>query len=274
MKTLSDLWNSVRPNAGGNQQQQQPPNNQQQQQVQTDPSKTNNLIPGKSTVKPDGTGPGAFPKVGEDDASPLAEFDKLWEPLDPKTASPKSSMVPKITMDPKKIMESARTQDFTKGIAPEVLERLSKGNDPDAILIAINQASQAAYAQGTSASTGILQKALEMQAKVFEDKIMPEILRKHNIGNALRADNSLFDNPAVAPMLNLVEAQFATKYPNASPVEITQKAKLYLEGFASELLENSGKVISDKPTVTKSALAKSEPDWGKFFDVDPATLPT
>lgn len=239
-----------------------------------DPSKGNSTVPGDNTPKSDGS-VAAIPKAAEGDKSPLEGFKDLWETPIGKDGKPipaaKTSIAPTFNIDPKKMLESARGIDFKAAIDTAVLDKASKG-DSAALSEVINQAAQAAYAQASVASTKILETALTRQAEAFESKIMPEILRKHNISNALRTDNPLFDNPAVAPMLNLVETQFASKFPNASATEITQKAKEYLGGFATELLTSAGKVVGDKPTAAE-ALKKSrgEPqDWSTYFGVETA----
>jgi hypothetical protein len=240
---------------------------QQPAAPKVDPSGANPTVPGTATPKATGT-VAAIPAAGEGDKSPLEGFKDLWQ-KDDKNDAQRPNLVPKLTVDPAKLTEAAKRLDFTKLVDPAALAKAATG-DATALGQVINEGAQAAFAQAAEASTKILEAALQSQAKNFEEKVMPDILRRHNISTGIRADNSaLFDDPAAAPMLTMVENQFATKYPNASPAEITAKAKEYLEGFATSIVSGSGKQIVDTKTVgtgTGRQGVRREEDWGKFFD--------
>lgn len=230
-----------------------------------DPSKNNPSVPGASSSAGNngsGAAPAAFPVVeAEGEKSPLDGFAKLWE-IDPKQTGPKS-LVPSINADPKAIMDASRKLDFTKALSEATLAGIAK-SDPKAFLAGINEASQAAFAQAAGMTSNLLTQALTAQEKTFREDVMPDILRKHNVSNALRTDNPLFDNPAVKPVLTMVENQFSSKHPGASPQEITTLAKQYLSEFATEILGNAGKVVSDAPK--QDTRQRGTTDWGKFFD--------
>jgi hypothetical protein len=235
--------------------------------ITNDPSAANPTAPGAASTSANTTGTqqGAFPAVeAEGPKSPLDGFTKLWE-TDPK-AKPQASMVPQINGDPQKIRDAAKNIDFTKQLSPTTLEGIAKG-DVKAFLAGINEVGQAALAHSASTTTGLITAALTAQEKTFREEVMPDMLRKHNVSNALRTDNPLFDNPAVKPVLTMIENQFQVKNPSASAGEITTLAKQYLSGFATELLTASGKVVSDPPSTSSSnGLARKDTDWGKFFD--------
>jgi hypothetical protein len=237
----------------------------QRQEPVLDPSKQNPTVPGEGTPRSDGTNP-AIPKAGEGDKSPLDGFKDLWQKSDKDGVKP--NLVPTLTVDPKKLSDASKQVDFTKHVSPDALDKAAKG-DAASLGQVINEAAQAAFAQAAGASTKILEAALQAQARSFEEKVMPDILRRNAISNSLRADNPLFDNPAVAPMLTMVEQQFAVKFPTATPAEISEKAKEYLSGFASALVGADGKTIVDPKAVTpgnKPQLAREEQDWSKFFE--------
>lgn len=224
--------------------------------------------PGAGTPKSDGSVL-AIPKAGEGDKSPLANYGDLWQtstdPKDKNYVKPPATTATKISADPAKMMEAAKTVDFTKVLSPELQARLAKA-EPAAIVEAMNTVAQATYAQAAGAATHILNSALEAQAKTFRDQVMPEILRNHSVSQQLRTDNPLFDNPAVSPVLKMVERQLVAKNPTLSPVEITAKAKDYLTGFATELVSASGRVITDKPAAP--AKGREPQNWGEYFGVD------
>lgn len=230
---------------------------------------TGNLtVPTDATLRnTDGTGPKAIPKAGEGDASPLDGYSKLWETAD--TDLKPTPLVPQMTADPAKLLEAAKGVDFTKAMRPEVLEAASKG-DSAALGTLINEAAQAGYAQSAMATTKIVEAALTKQAKTFQETVMPEILRRHSISQTNRADNPIFDNPAVKPMLEGLENQLAIKNPTATAADISAHAKIILTGMAEDIVKQSGRTIAETPSQeVVRAGARKEPDWEVLFGVAP-----
>lgn len=99
---------------------------------------------------------------------------------------------------------------------------------------------------------------------------MPHILRQNEISRSLREDNELFSNPAVAPLLEMTEKQFAIKYPKASAQEVTTKAKEYVREFAEAVVKSSGGTVSKATTdaTKKSGLSRGDTDWEMWFNGD------
>jgi hypothetical protein len=170
--------------------------------------------------------------------------------------------------DPTKIMQAAKGVDFSKAITPEALTNAAKG-DPSALAQVVNEAAQAGFAQSSVATAKIVEAALARQAQDFQDKYIPEVLRRERINNALTADNPLFSNPAVAPMMEMLKSQMATKYPTASAAEVKAKAEEYMTGFASEIAKATGKSFGDAAAGGAGGAggsgASQEEDWSKFF---------
>jgi hypothetical protein len=231
----------------------------------------NPTIPNSTTPTSDGSTP-AFPATAKGEASPLANYENLWT-IDTTKATPTPTLTPAMTVDPTKIMEVARTMDFTKGLDAEVLSKASKG-DVEALASLINGASQNAYAQGAMATTQIVRNAFSLQEKNFNESVMPSILRRHSISNAV-AENPLSNNPAAAPLLQTLESQLAAKYPTASPAEIKTHAEQYLTGLATEIVRGQGGTILPKDNAGNDNPyglgSRKDEDWEKFFGV-PATM--
>lgn len=224
------------------------------------PGVTNPLVPG-GEQRSDGKGPAAFPAAGEGEKSPLAEFAPLWEAPDPKTL-PKNldNISINLTADPAEMFKAAQRIEFTKVIPAALLERMNKG-EAGAITEGMNLVAQAGYAQSAGATVALVKNALAQQAKEFKEAL-PELFRNNSAQQLLRADNTFFDNPAVSPLVATIEQQILRKNPNKSPAEISEMAKNYLGGFATEYLTASGKVVGDAPTASK--LAKNETDWSSW----------
>jgi hypothetical protein len=174
--------------------------------------------------------------------SPLADFEGFWT-IDPKKdgAEPASLADFKFSVDQAKIQQAARGMDFTKVINADVMAAIGKGG-PEAqaaMLSAMNTMSQEVMKNAILVSAGIVEGGIKSSGANTE-RMLPGLVKKTNISNALREDNPLFTSPATAPMLSMLEDQLSRKYPNATAAEITSHARKYLSGFA----ETATKVLN------------------------------
>lgn len=223
----------------------------------------NPTVPG-SQVVPDGTGPAAFPAVSTDaDKSPLGNFAGMWQPDPTKDAKP-IAWKPDIKTDPAKVKAASEALNFTNAIPPEVLAAAAKG-DVSALAKAINMAGQQGFASAVETNTAIVNEALEKQATMFKNDVVPAILKDYSTSQALRADNPLYEDPAAAPMLSMVESQLKLKYPDAPPSEIKSKANEYLNGFAGVVAKNSGFEMTKIPQAKTGGVRNGETDWGEWL---------
>lgn len=233
---------------------------QQQQAAVTNNPQNNTLVPGGEN-KSDGSVI-AIPKAAEGDKSPMAEFGKLWDKTD-KTKD-LVSPVPTFNIDVAKQLENAKKVDFVQHVNKEALEKASKG-DASALAQVLNEAAQAGFGLASTSSATLLQEALKQQADTFRDEYMPEVLRRNEVSQQLRADNKVFDDPAVKPMFSMLETQFAKQYPTAAPAEIKDHVTRYLAGM-SKLIATAApaEVAAEaRPSVVKS---KAGDDWTGFFN--------
>ncbi len=165
-------------------------------------------------------------------------------------------------MDTKALMETVGKMDFTKAIAPELLDKASKGDAPSLAAL-VNQAAQAGFAQATLTTGNIVKDALTRQADAFKNEVMPDILRRHEISLGMK-ENPLYSNPAVAPLLKSVEDQLTVKFPTASADEIKTHAKTIFDSMAGEIIKANGGTVTAVQTQQSNGL----PLQGKGTDWD------
>ena len=233
---------------GGTPAQQQPV--QQQQTPGNIPPNSGAVDPANSTV-PAGTVTQSQQQPPE--TSPLDAFADLWKPVEGQTPE---QLFPNI--DPAKLMEAAKKTDFAKVITDEQMEAIAGGgqNAVAAFTGAMNSVAQAVYANSALATTRIVEEALKKAQSTYDAKL-PSLIKKQNLSDTLRAENPMFSNPAIQPIISALEAQAALKFPNASQSELTSFVKSYLEQV--------GPVFSPpKEDLTKSQKS-TETDWTKFF---------
>ncbi len=204
-----------------------------------------------NTLTPPGT-----TATSQESASPLAEFADLWKPVATDPNAPTSMFG---DVDPQKLMEAAKKTDFSKAITSEQMQAIAGGGEGAvaAFAAAMNSVAQTVYANSAMATTKIVEQALTKAQNNYDSKL-PGIIKQHTVSDSLRADNPVFSNPAVQPLITALESQMAVKYPNATASELTSMAKQYIEGL--------GTVFSPPKVATKEEAARAgEMDWSKFF---------
>lgn len=187
--------------------------------------------------------------------SPLADYAKLWE-NDPnaKKETPFS-----FNSDPAKLLETAKGVDFTKTVSPEVMARIAAGGSDGqkAMMEAVNNASQLAFAQSAHASAKITESALQAQETRFKE-MLPALIKQHSVADSFRQDNPLMSDPAMAPMVDALQQQFTKQYPNATAGDINRHVNTYLDGAAS-------KIQASRAPAVQAKAGRAEQDWGIFF---------
>jgi hypothetical protein len=236
-----------------------------QQPDQTGAGQPGSIPPGApatgSTPTPNTAANGVIPT-----ASPTApetsldQFVDLWktDPVDPNTPPKQNNIFGNV--DPKKFMEAAGKIDFAKVVTPDQMSAISAGGDAaqKAFVQAMNSVAQSVYAQSSFATTKIVDAALARSKETFMADL-PQHIKQQQVRGSLSAENPIFSNPAVQPLISAMEAQFTVKYPNASAAEITQQAKAYIEAL--------GATFSPKPTDPNAGKKGSkEYDWSKFLE--------
>lgn len=240
-------------NQGQNQQPQQPQQNQQPQPGNIPQNSPTNSPADGNTAANGLVPPGADKSAPQ---SPLDQFNDLWknEPSTGETAAPGVFG----DVNPQKFMDAASKVDFSKAITPEQLQAISAGGEGamHAFASALNTVSQHVYAQSAFASTKIVEQAMARAKEGFLSEL-PQHIKKQTVSDSLRAENPVFSNPAVQPIISALEAQLTVKFPNASAPEITQMAKQYVEAL--------GTSFAPKPQETPQK-GRAETDWNSFLN--------
>lgn len=224
----------------------------------------NNLLPNPDAPGSDGTIK-AIPPKAEGEKSPMENYKDLFIVGEKDGAKPK--LAPELKVDPAKLAEIYKKQDFTKSISPEAQEA-AKGGDFTKL---INEVAQTTALQSALTTTEIVNGALKQQEENFNTKVLPAALSAKAIKDSLRGDSEFYNSPAVSPVLSMLEDRLTSKFPGASAQEITAKAKEYLADFTDGVVKASGKVIMDAPAA-EGGKGKQNKDtvWDDWADQQPA----
>lgn len=215
--------------------QQQQPTNDQNQSGRLD--KVNQQLDTKNS---DGTAPnGVVPNndATKKEESPLDQFSTLWEtnPDDKKSAE----FVPE-TLDLDKLKEIISKQDLTTSIPQELQSKINAGGEEAnaAMLKIINHIAQQTMMQSTLAANKMLEVNSNKLVQAMMAKL-PSLIKDHNVNNNLQEQNPLYSNPAVAPIIDAVRSQLTTKYPNATPKQLTEMANNFIDVLATSFKPNT-----------------------------------
>jgi len=213
----------------------------------------NSTVPSTSTVPAQVVATATDATGAAKPAAPLDNYNKLWE-NDPNA---KKSEPFTINSDPAQLLEAAKTVDFTKTLTPELHARIKAGGEDAqlAMVEAMNAVSQLTYAQSAHAAAKIAEQAMQKQQAAFEASL-PDIIKRHSVSDNLRTTNPLMSNPAMAPMVDALQAQFTRKYPQATATEIQAHVNDFLNGAAD--------MITAQRPQPKTSKGREDQDWSKF----------
>ena len=186
----------------------------------------------QSTLEAKPIDPNAPPPGSEKETSPLADYSKLFDNI----VTPDKQKLPGLNADPAKLAEVAKTLDFTRSIPPE-LARKALAGDVGAFAQVINEALRQGFIASTQASSHLVDR----QSAAVVDHVqqrLPDQLKNFQSRENLLADNPALKNPALSPLLSVIQAQLTQQFPQASAAEIADHARKYLSQAASVI--NSG----------------------------------
>lgn len=252
---------------GGNTQQPpapQPTNavSQQGQQQSAPQPDTNGAFAGVTPQDPTANAlagqPGQAASTPAGSQSPLDQFQKLWE-----TAPNTNPNGPVFNVTPQQIQAEAAKMNFAATVAPEIIQKALTG-DANAFAQAINIASQNAFAHATHATTIMVDKALEKRLGEFSAKL-PDQIRDYQAQTGLANENPMFSNPAVKPLVTMVQKQMATQFPTATPEQINAHVKEYLTGVFGAITPQQAAAQGDPNNLPFGT--KSGTDWEKLLSM-------
>lgn len=198
---------------------------------------------------------GVVPQGSQAPASPLEQFKEVWQPPTQVEEEPNS-----FSATPEKIMEAAGKVDFTRILSKEALAKVQGGGDEaiQALAGLLNQTAQAVYGQSTVAASKIVEQALSQAEQKFAGKV-PGLVNQKAAQAKLLANNKALSNPAVAPIVDMIQTQLAAKYPNATSDELAD--------MASEMMKGAAQVFSPAPAPSQANKpVNSDQDWSDFLN--------
>lgn len=164
----------------------------------------------------------------------LDKYKDLFTP-DPNAKSNEPTS-PFAGVTPEAIQQIAGKTDFSKVVTPDMMAKISAGGQEaaQAMIEAMNAVAQMTYAQSAQASIKLAETAVSSQREELLAQL-PTLIKQQTVTETLRTSNPIFNNPAAAPMLNMLKDNLQAKNPTASAAEIQQMAQEYLGTFAEAI---------------------------------------
>ena len=226
---------------------------QQQQEQQQQGGNPSNGQQGKGdlSANPPATGPdGKIPGTTPTDQNPLDIYQQVFD----NAAKNSEIEAPKFHIDPKVLSEVSGKMSFTKGLDQELLQKATSG-DVGSLLEIINKVGQNSYRAAIEHNTTLTDQFLNKRGE-FEAKRLNKGVREQLTSSAL-ADTPNYQHPVIKAELNRVASQFAAANPDASPQEVAQAAKKYIDDIQAALNPKSQETDPNQPN--------GEMDWSKYL---------
>lgn len=216
-------------------------------------------------AQPQGQTPSANPAVGSNPQAPQAgnpepspnlpknpmdEYAKLWEKQDDKNAPPAA---PSLSLDPEAIKKAASGLNFMQNVDPELVQKATSG-DIQSLMQLINNVGQQAYQASISHGSALTDKFVDARSKFEADQVVGSRVKSELTAQALSALPN-YDNPVVREQLNEVARRYQKAFPEATPQQIADMSKKYIQDLAASLNPQS-KESDNKP---------KEIDWASYI---------
>lgn len=187
------------------------------------------------------------------------QYTNLWEG-DITNATLGEGLNLNITAE--QLIPIAQKLDYTQQIPDELKQKvMSGGADAVAAIMEIsNIVGRANYIHSTMSNAKVLETAIQKANENLEAK-MNDKLRAYGLNEAVVGTNPALNNPAIKPMVDMVQSRILQKFPNASKQELATMTNEY---FTTQLAPAFGMGANVAPT-GGGASTKADIDWQHFF---------
>jgi len=183
--------------------------------------------------------------------NPLDVYGKMFDnPANPDTP-------PAFNIDPKVMDNVVGSQDFMRGIDPELMNKALAG-DVKSMMDIIQSSNRNVY-RAAIEHGGVLTDKFVGAREAYSGKTLPSRV-KEELTNQELSNTPNYKHPVVQKQLTEIATRLQRLHPDAAPREIARMAKEYLSEIA--------KVIQDTGEGNGNQVASKETNWDEFFADD------
>lgn len=236
---------------------QQQANNKQAAQQQGKPANPGNLPDNagqesnsNSGAEANGSVPPEAAKEAESN-SQVDPFKGLWETTD--TGDDELKLTAFSNED---LSKAAQKVNFMESADPQLLQQIANGGEEavSAMSTLLNGLGQQVLAQAAGVSTQLTKRNIMEAIQGVDPKIQKSI-RDLTSQDTLTSTNKKLQDPSIQPVVNAVRNQLLTKFPKATPQEISEMTTQYLAQI--------GAVVTPEPEQVKTP---DDLDWDSWVE--------
>lgn len=178
---------------------------------------------------------------------PMSKFGDVFT----LTPSNSNTQQPSFNLDPEKFNATVAQMNFADGVfTPELSAQILKGGEEavQALQLAMNQVGRKAFAKAAEFTTKATEFGFNESRKSIATDL-PSQMRRQSATQSIYEAHPGLNNPATKPLVDTMTANFADKYPNATPAEIQGLLVEYFDGVGS---------LFTKPQTIQSARDQSK----------------
>lgn len=188
--------------------------------------------------------------------NPLDSYSKMFD-----NPSTEGDAPPSFTLDPKTMDNVVKSQDFTKGIDPAVLQKAQAG-DAASLFEVIQSVGRNSY-RAAIEHGGMLTDKFVGAREAHSGKNVGSKVREELVSNSL-SNTPNFSHPVVRKQLTEIATRFQKQHPDATPEEIANMSKKYL----GDLMQAISPAKKDPAIERQEAEVRGEQYWDQYFDQD------
>lgn len=196
--------------------------------------------------------------------APLEQFKGLWETDATQQQAPAGL---NFNIDINAVNDIASKLDFSSVIPQALQDRIAAGG-ADAMAASLemqNLVARAVYTQNAVATTKLVEAAYTNAQKGLEAAIEQKF-KLMGLAENTATTNPALTNPAVKPLVDMIQQQVITKYPNATSAEINAKVKDYFDqvgaAFNPDLAKKASAAANMQPGLQ---VQQPETDWANYL---------
>ena len=205
------------------------------------------------------------PNVPTTPEQPLDPYKDLWQ-NDPNAAPVTTGSLDFTGITPESMAEIAGKMDFASIIPQALHDRIAQGGE-DATAASRemqNILARSIYQQNAIATTKLVEAATNKAQEGLE-ALIERKLKLAGLAETTATSHPALSNPAIAPVVDVIQQRIIQKYPQASSSEIKEKVNEYLNLMGAAFNPTMATAASAPKSNAASPSGQKETDWAAYL---------
>jgi hypothetical protein len=196
-------------------------------------------------------------------AQPLDPYKDLWQ-NDPNAAPAPAPM--DFSVSPEALATMAGKLDFAALVPQTIHDRIAAGgSDAGAAANEMQNIIARAVFQHNALATTKLVEAATIKAQEGFESLIDKKLKLAGLAETTATSHPALSNPAVAPVVDVIQQRIIQKYPQASSSEIKEKLNEYLNLMGTAFNPTMASKANTPVQTLASNSTQKETDWAAYL---------